>query len=130
MSSDFSGATTGGFFDGDRGIFLITLSSFFLLFSVLTGFLFYKGWLKNLFKLRWKSGIKKLWSDLHKLLGVWSLIFALIIALTGVFYFVELIILATDNYDVLLPEGPENIELAERAEFGNSVELLPIRYLR
>jgi len=93
---------------------------------VLTGFLFYKGWKKNLFKLRWKSGIKKLWSDLHKLLGVWSLIFALIIALTGVFYFVELIILATDNYDVLLPDGPENIELAERAEFGNNVELLPI----
>ncbi|NBC64960.1 MAG: hypothetical protein GVY07_04765 [Bacteroidetes bacterium] len=111
------------FFDGNRGIVLVTLSSFFLLFSVLTGFLFYKGWFKNLFQLRLKSGIKKLWSDLHKLIGIWSLIFALIIALTGAFYFIELIFLATDNYDILMPQEPESIELEERSEFGHSIEL-------
>jgi hypothetical protein len=90
---------------------------------VLTGFLFYKGWFKNLFQLRLKSGIKKLWSDLHKLIGIWSLIFALLIALTGAFYFIELIFLATDNYDNLVPQEPESIELEERSEFGHTIGL-------
>lgn len=114
------------FFDGNRGIVLVTLSSFFLLFSVLTGFLFYKGWFKNLFQLRLKSGVKKLWSDLHKLIGIWSLIFALIITLTGAFYFIELIFLATNNYDNLVPQEPDSIELDERSEFGHSVKLLDL----
>jgi len=75
------------FFDGNRGIFIITLSSFFLLFSALTGFLFYKGWLKNLFTLRIGRSVKMLFSDAHKLTGIWSLVFTVLIALTGVFYF-------------------------------------------
>lgn len=110
-------------FDGERGIFLVTFSSFFLLFSALTGFLFYKGWLKNLFKLRIKRGIKTLFSDAHKFAGIWSLIFTLLIALTGVFYFAEIMLQETDNYDAMLPEGPEPIESVERAEFGANPEL-------
>ncbi|MDR8391193.1 PepSY domain-containing protein [Aliifodinibius sp. S!AR15-10] len=114
------------FFDGNRGIFIVTLSSFFLLFSSVTGFLFYKGWLKNLFKLRLKNGLKALWSDTHKLLGIWSLIFALLIALTGVFYFAELLIQGTDNGEVLLPDSPTPITETEQATFGPTPELLPV----
>lgn len=93
-------------FDGNRGIFLVTLSSFFLLFSAVTGFLFYKGWLKNLFTLRFGKSLKRLFSDAHKLAGVWSLLFGLLIALTGVFYFTELMINNSGKSEVLLPEGP------------------------
>ncbi len=114
------------FFDGNRGIFIITISSFFLLFSSLTGFLFYKGWLKNLFKLRISRGIKTLFSDAHKLMGIWSLVFTLLIALTGVFYFAELMISAGDNYDVLVPDEPPKIEKMALAQFGDSPELLPL----
>ena len=112
------------FFDGSRGILIVTLSSFFLLFSALTGFLFYKGWLKNLFKLRFSKGIKTLFSDAHKLTGIWALIFTLLIALTGVFYFAELMIQNGDNYELLIPDAPDKIERADRAQFGPNPQLL------
>jgi uncharacterized iron-regulated membrane protein len=114
------------FFDDNRGILIITLSSFFLLFSALTGFLFYKGWLKNLFKLRFKKGLKTLFSDAHKLVGIWSLLFTLLIALTGVFYFAELMIQAADNYEALVPDEPAKIEQTELAQFGPKPELLSL----
>ncbi|MDX1636570.1 MAG: PepSY-associated TM helix domain-containing protein [Balneolaceae bacterium] len=114
------------FFDGNRGIFIVTVFSFPLLFSVLTGFLFYKGWMKNLFKLRVSYGLKALWSDLHKLIGIWSLLFALVIALTRIFYFVELMLLANDSYEVLLPDEPPPITSNELGEYGPSPTLLPI----
>lgn len=114
------------FFDGERGIFIITFSSFFLFFSGLTGFLFYKGWLKNLFKFRIKSGIKNLFSDAHKLTGIWSLLFVLLIALTGIFYFTELVLQNAGRYDLMLPESPAQIEQSERATFGSNLELLTL----
>ena len=114
------------FFDGNRGILIVTLSSFFLLFSALTGFLFYKGWLKNLFKLRFSKGIKTLFSDAHKLTGIWALIFTLLIALTGVFYFAELMTQNADNYEALVPDEPDKIERVERAQFGPNPQFLSL----
>lgn len=101
------------FFDGNRGIILVTLTSFFLLFSVITGFLFYKGWLKNLFRLRIRDGLKRFFSDAHKLAGIWTLLFGLLIALTGIFYFTELMISASGKGEVLLPDGPPELSLNE-----------------
>ncbi|MCW9707078.1 PepSY-associated TM helix domain-containing protein [Fodinibius salsisoli] len=114
------------FFDGTRGILVVTLSSFFLLFSALTGFLFYKGWLKNIFKLRITRGVKTLFSDAHKLTGIWALVFTVLIALTGIFYFAEEIIQETDNGQLLLPEEPPKIEKAERVAFGENPTFLQL----
>jgi len=102
------------FFDGDRGIVLVTLTGFFLLTSALSGLLFYRGWFKNLFTLRWKSRRVVRWSDLHKLAGLWSLLFTLLIAGTGVFYFVELMFQTAGRGEVLQPTSPP--ALAERTE--------------
>lgn len=112
------------FFDGDRGIFIVTLTSFFLLFSALTGFLFYKGWLKNLFTLRFQKNRIVRWSDIHKLTGIWSLLFTLLMAFTGVFYFIELMYLASDNYDRLLPEPPPPIENSHLTSHAPAAPLL------
>lgn len=101
------------FFDGNRGIVLVTFTSFFLLFSVITGFLFYKGWLKNLFTLRIKDGLKRFFSDAHKLAGIWTLLFGLLIALTGVFYFTELMINASEKSEILLPESPPPLSTSD-----------------
>lgn len=114
------------FFDGNQGIFIITLCAFFLLFSAITGFLFYKGWLKNLFKLRLKKGIKTFFSDAHKFFGIWSLVFALIISLTGIFYFIELMTQTTGTFDVLIPKEPAKIEKEELAQWGYNPELLSL----
>src|SRR5690625_3044182 len=113
-------------FDGDRGILLVTFSSFFLLFSALTGFLFYKGWLKNVFKLRIGRGIKALFSDAHKLAGIWSLLFTVLIAVTSIFYFAEIVLKSANSYDAFVPEEPAALEKTEQAQFGPAPELLSL----
>ena len=58
-----------------------------LVLSCLTGLWIYRGWLKHLFRLRWRSaGARTRGSDLHKLVGIWSLLFNLLFGLTGAVY--------------------------------------------
>lgn len=112
------------FFDGERGIVLVTLWGFVLLAAALSGFVFYRGWLKQLFTLRRGKGPRLLWSDLHKTSGLWALIFTLLIALTGVFYFVELVFQAADRYDALLPPPLPEVEEAALDALGPHPEPL------
>lgn len=114
------------FFDGRRGIAVVGAWGFVLLFSALTGFLFYKGWLKQLVTLRWKKGPRLRWSDLHKTTGIWALLFALLIAFTGVFYFVEVCFQAADSYDALLPPPLPQVDEATLGAFGPQPALLPV----
>ncbi len=113
------------FFDGERGIVIVTLCAFVLLLSVATGFTYYKGWLKQLFTLRRDKGKRILWSDLHKGTGIWGLAFTLLIALTGIFYFVEVGFQAAGEYDALLPPPLPEIEEAPLEGLGPQPELLP-----
>lgn len=113
------------FFDGERGIVIVTLCGFVLLVVGLTGFFFYKGWLKQLFTLRRGRGPRLLWSDLHKGAGIGGLAFALLIGFTGVFYFVEVCFQEADRYDALLPPPLPGIEGSSLAAYGPHPELLP-----
>ena len=106
------------FFDGTRGITLVTLTAFVLLVSSLSGFLFYKGWLKQLFALKTDRGPRRLWSDLHKTTGIWAILFSLLIALTGVFYFVEVCFQANNNYKALLPPPLPQVDKTTLAQYG------------
>ncbi|MFW5972816.1 MAG: PepSY-associated TM helix domain-containing protein [Bacteroidota bacterium] len=114
------------FFDGHRGILVVGGWGFVLLFSTLTGFLFYRGWIKQLTSLRWRKGRRLRWSDLHKTTGIWALLFALLIALTGVFYFVEVLFQAADNYDALLPPPLAQVDEASLLTYGSQPALLPV----
>ena len=71
------------------GFWVVTFFGFVLLVSLLTGFVFYKKWRKGFFTLKVNKGIKRLWSDAHKLIGLWSIWFALIISFTGIWYLME-----------------------------------------
>ena len=112
-------------FDGSRGILIVTLWTFVLLVSSVSGFVFYRGWLKQLFTLRLSKGRRLRWSDLHKTIGVWGLAFSVLIALTGVFYFVEVMFQGADNYDALLPPDLPQVDEAGLAAFGPQPTLLP-----
>lgn len=114
------------FFDGDRGIFIITLLSIPMLIIVGSGFLFYKGWLKNLFTLRLNRKPRVKWSDAHKMAGIWSLLFALIIVLTGIFYFAELLSLTTGKNDAFLMPRPNQVDAQKMANYGETISLLPL----
>jgi uncharacterized iron-regulated membrane protein len=61
------------------GVFGVVLA-----LSCVTGLWIYRGWLKNALRLRWRGATARTrWSDVHKLVGVWSLVFNLVIGITG-----------------------------------------------
>lgn len=72
------------------GIWVVTIFAFVLLVSAGTGLAFYKRWWTKLFVLRIGLGSRVFFSDLHRLFGVWTLLFTILIAGTGVWYFVEI----------------------------------------
>ncbi|MEM9648509.1 MAG: PepSY-associated TM helix domain-containing protein [Bacteroidota bacterium] len=115
------------FFDGNfGGTLIVTFFSFFLFLSALTGFLFYKSWLKNILQLRFKKGLKVFFTDVHRQFGIWSLLFTLIIALTGIFYFAEDVLGMAGKFDILVPDRPKKITETELAKFGPNPKLLPL----
>ncbi len=62
------------------GVFGVTL-----MLSCITGLWIYRGWIKKLFQLRLKGGWggRPPWAELHKFIGVWSLLFNLVIGFSG-----------------------------------------------
>ena len=72
------------------GIWVVAIFSLPLLLTSITGLLFYKRWWKRLAVIRLRSGGRVFLSDLHRLLGVWTLLFTFVIGVTGIWYFVEI----------------------------------------
>jgi len=109
---------------GSWGFYLVCFVAFPLLFSIVSALLFFKRWWRHLFRLRFGSGGRVFLSSLHRVTGVWSLIFGLIIAITGVWYLVE---------DFLPAEAfPEYPTVAEQrlAAVGPTPPALPLeRYI-
>jgi len=56
-----------------------------LVLSCITGLWIYRGWIRKLFQLRLGGGWGRRapWAELHKFVGVWSLLFNIVIGLTG-----------------------------------------------
>lgn len=54
-----------------------------MLASIVTGVLIHQKILKDLFTQRWTSSLRLMLSDAHKLIGVWALLFHILIAVTG-----------------------------------------------
>jgi uncharacterized iron-regulated membrane protein len=71
------------------GVPLVSSLAVLMLLSVATSFIVYKGWWRGFFKPVRTAKARTLWGDLHRLMGVWSLWFLLLIAVTSVWYLVE-----------------------------------------
>jgi len=71
------------------GMYIVTGLAFFMLASLVTALLFYRRWWRKFFVFNRNRGVRVLVSDLHRLGGLWSLWFTLLMALTGIWYFVE-----------------------------------------
>lgn len=75
---------------GQFGTMIVSLTAFFLLASLVTALFTYRRWWRGFF--RWPKrhrSARVFWSDFHRLAGLWSLGFAFIIALSGIWYFAE-----------------------------------------
>jgi uncharacterized iron-regulated membrane protein len=113
-------------FFSQSGFYLVCLLALPLLFSIFSGILFYKRFWRHLFRLELRKGTHAFWSSAHRLLGVWSLVFSLIIGITGVWYLVEDLWIPANRAYPPPPEVPaENL-----ARHGPTPRLLPLdRYV-
>jgi len=124
--ADFMRQLHYNFFSSNWGFYLVCFVAFPLLLSIVTALLFFKGWWKHLFKLRVRSGSRAFFSSLHRVTGVWSLIFGLIISVTGVWYLVERDLMLQD---VVYPPAPK-VSPEKMIERGPTPRLLPLeRYI-
>ncbi len=72
------------------GKLLVTLFSFLLIGSLVSALYFYRGWWKHFFSIKVKEkGSRSFWSSIHKVVGLWSIWFVLVIGITGLWYLYE-----------------------------------------
>lgn len=71
------------------GHFTVLTFGFLLLISLITALVFYKKWWRKLFELQIGKGPLVFFRSLHRLVGLWSVPFALLFSITGIWYFLE-----------------------------------------
>lgn len=71
------------------GIPIVTALSIPLLLTWISSLFIYKRWWRGFFAWPRADRPRRLWGDVHRLLGVWSLAFLALMASTGVWYLVE-----------------------------------------
>lgn len=76
-------------FNGQFGLWLVWCLTIPLTISFISPLIFYKRWWQRFFVLKTTRGKRILWSDIHKLIGLWSLWFLLIIVLTSIWFLYE-----------------------------------------
>ncbi|MEO1097358.1 MAG: PepSY-associated TM helix domain-containing protein [Bacteroidota bacterium] len=71
------------------GHFTVLIFGFMLFISMTTALFFYKKWWRKLFQLKIGKGRLAFFRSLHRLVGLWSVPFAVLFSITGIWYFVE-----------------------------------------
>lgn len=71
------------------GYYVVMSFSFALVGSLLTSLVFYKRWWQRFLAWRAHPNRRAFWSDMHKLMGLWSLWFVALMAITGLWYLIE-----------------------------------------
>jgi uncharacterized iron-regulated membrane protein len=78
------------FAPGTIPVYVVTALGFILILSLVTGLITYKKFWRGFFRMpRWHRDARTWVGDLHRLVGLWSLWFVVVIGLTSVWYFVE-----------------------------------------
>lgn len=72
------------------GKYLVTFMSLFLLGILISALYLYRKWWLHFFKLKqYNKGSRSFWSSLHKVIGLWSIWFIVVMVLTGSWYLFE-----------------------------------------
>lgn len=71
------------------GVPIVSALALALIATLATSLVIYKHWWRGFFTMPRPERQRRLWGDVHRLLGVWSLWFVALIAATGLWYLVE-----------------------------------------
>ncbi|MEX2338585.1 MAG: PepSY-associated TM helix domain-containing protein [Aquisalimonadaceae bacterium] len=108
------------------GYYLVSLMSIVALGAMVTGVVIYKRFWRSFTRpgIRLNRGARALLGDLHRLVGVWSLWFLLIMGLTGGWYFAQAVLwhTATDIWTHPDPVALDELPLTD----GTPPERLPL----
>jgi uncharacterized iron-regulated membrane protein len=74
------------FFADHAGVFVVGLFGLVLCLQGVTGVWLYREFWKNLLTLRWRRSARILFSDLHKFIGITSVLFNLLLGFTGAYW--------------------------------------------
>jgi uncharacterized iron-regulated membrane protein len=107
------------------GFWVVTSLALVLLVSLATPLLFYRRWWTRFFVLKRGRGPRVFWSDAHKTAGLWTWWFGLIIAVTGMWYMVELFDVDL-GYPDITPANRSSA-MAARAPLDSLLARLPLR---
>jgi len=107
---------------GWLGFYLVSFVAFPMLFSIISALLFFKRWWRHLFRLRIGRGAQAFVSSLHRVTGVWALVFGMVIAVTGVWYLIEADLVPRE---VVYPEVPK-VPVEKLAGHGPTPRMLPL----
>ncbi|MEN0061219.1 MAG: PepSY-associated TM helix domain-containing protein [Myxococcota bacterium] len=72
-----------------KGLYLVTPAALVLLYSTLSGVLIYPSFWRHLFRLRLRRDALVAYADTHRTIGLWAVIFGVLIAVTGSWYLLE-----------------------------------------
>lgn len=94
------------------GYYLVNLMSFVMLGALITGLLIYKKFWRAFThpKIRFKQGKKTVLADMHRLAGVWSIWFLMIMSLTGLWYLIQAVLW---HADYPIEEHPPLVAMTE-----------------
>lgn len=87
------------------GWYAVSLLALPMLVSLVTGLVVYKKFWRGFLRprLRFNQGARVFWGDFHRLAGIWSIPFILIISVTGLWFFVQAVL--SDNAVSISSEG-------------------------
>lgn len=111
------------------GRYLVGFLGIVLLMSLCTGVMTHTRFIKDMFRLRWRPRLRLTFSDLHKQVGVWGLVFGLVMAFTGAVIgllglFAPVMVLSAFGGDV--GKATEAFSGPSVEETGNAAAMLPL----
>ena len=108
------------------GVPIVSSLAFLLLVSLVTSFVVYKKWWRGFLKPMRRRDARTWWGDFHRLAGVWSLWFVLLISLTSVWYFAES--LGLNAPPAPRAEAPKGVAMLAPAQLGPAIAAAEAAY--
>lgn len=110
------------------GYYLVSAMSLLMLGALITGLIIYKRFWQSFTapKLRLHQGKKTVLADLHRLAGVWSLWFLLLMSLTGLWYLVQAVLWHHDVEFYYEVEPLSSLYVPAPAEDGKAPVMIPL----